>query len=423
MNQQQDGKNEDTLNSIERRPKPLRSGYGDIFAAAGVKSKLLPAEPTNTTQNTANERLSTGNMLTNVLQIPKKPPPPAPLTSETDPAPALPPKPISLFSPPQQQQQAKLLYPHQQITPQVREQAKVIYKYEPTNEDELAMDVGDIIDIIDKNIEDAGWWKGELRGKIGVFPDNFVELINNPITTEQHTTPPNLSNRTTVPNLIQSNITENKLKPVFASTPKEFRKELENNILQQQHNNNSPTSLLSLKKNKQQQQQQVSSITSAIEATNQNGKDNNQMNSSSSSNNSSNNLNTSDQSNKKLNHITANRAKGPARRPPSNILNKRTQPDYQPMKLNGKPDEQVFSISSTSNLELDELKAELRQLRDDFDSFVDLKNVVEVMKTELKSCQSAIESQKKYIKDLVNNLADERKKIAMMQDEIDRNLK
>lgn len=24
---------------------------------------------------------------------------------------------------------------------------------------------------------EEGWWKGELEGKEGVFPDNFVELI------------------------------------------------------------------------------------------------------------------------------------------------------------------------------------------------------------------------------------------------------
>ena len=26
-------------------------------------------------------------------------------------------------------------------------------------------------------MEDKGWWKGELDGKVGVFPDNFVKLL------------------------------------------------------------------------------------------------------------------------------------------------------------------------------------------------------------------------------------------------------
>lgn len=37
----------------------------------------------------------------------------------------------------------------------------------------------DIINILDQNLPDAGWWKGELRGVVGVFPDNFVELLPN----------------------------------------------------------------------------------------------------------------------------------------------------------------------------------------------------------------------------------------------------
>ncbi|RWS23552.1 hypothetical protein B4U80_03872, partial [Leptotrombidium deliense] len=85
---------------------------------------------------------------------PKKPPPPTPPTSndtETC-APRLPPKPI-------------------------REQAKVLFAYEAQNDDELTIKEGDIITIISKEIEDLGWWKGKLNGLIGVFPDNFVELI------------------------------------------------------------------------------------------------------------------------------------------------------------------------------------------------------------------------------------------------------
>ena len=34
-----------------------------------------------------------------------------------------------------------------------------------------------MITILSRNIEDAGWWRGELNGKQGVFPDNFVKVI------------------------------------------------------------------------------------------------------------------------------------------------------------------------------------------------------------------------------------------------------
>lgn len=59
----------------------------------------------------------------------------------------------------------------------VREQCKVLFAYQPMNEDELKLAEGEIITIINKDLPDKGWWKGELRGRIGVFPDNFVELL------------------------------------------------------------------------------------------------------------------------------------------------------------------------------------------------------------------------------------------------------
>ena len=45
------------------------------------------------------------------------------------------------------------------------------------NDDELGLKVGDIITILSKQCEDPGWWMGELDGRVGVFPDNFVKLI------------------------------------------------------------------------------------------------------------------------------------------------------------------------------------------------------------------------------------------------------
>lgn len=61
--------------------------------------------------------------------------------------------------------------------PATVEKAVVRYSYNADNEDELSLKENDIIVILDKELEDAGWWKGELNGKVGVFPDNFVELI------------------------------------------------------------------------------------------------------------------------------------------------------------------------------------------------------------------------------------------------------
>lgn len=61
----------------------------------------------------------------------------------------------------------------------VREVCRVIFTYKPVNEDELELKEGEIITVLSKELPDKGWWKGELKGKIGVFPDNFVQLIVN----------------------------------------------------------------------------------------------------------------------------------------------------------------------------------------------------------------------------------------------------
>uniref|UniRef100_A0A1I8PT12 SH3 domain-containing protein n=1 Tax=Stomoxys calcitrans TaxID=35570 RepID=A0A1I8PT12_STOCA len=58
-----------------------------------------------------------------------------------------------------------------------REFCRVEFPYAPQNEDELELKVGDIITIHSTELPDKGWWKGELRGKVGVFPDNFVKLM------------------------------------------------------------------------------------------------------------------------------------------------------------------------------------------------------------------------------------------------------
>eukprot|EP00731_Ephydatia_muelleri_P032439 Em0023g946a len=53
--------------------------------------------------------------------------------------------------------------------------AKVAYSYQAENLDELTLVPGQIVDVITE--EEAGWWKGSLGGKVGVFPSNFVEEI------------------------------------------------------------------------------------------------------------------------------------------------------------------------------------------------------------------------------------------------------
>lgn len=53
-----------------------------------------------------------------------------------------------------------------------------MFPYVAEHEDELDLHEGDIITVLCKELEDKGWWKGELLGNVGVFPDNFVELLS-----------------------------------------------------------------------------------------------------------------------------------------------------------------------------------------------------------------------------------------------------
>ncbi|XP_063810467.1 SH3 domain-containing protein 21 isoform X2 [Pseudophryne corroboree] len=68
------------------------------------------------------------------------------------------------------------------------ELARVMFDYVPSMPDELALKKGDVVSVISKETEDEGWWRGELKGKIGLFPDNFVITI-----------PPDLPNKASKP--------------------------------------------------------------------------------------------------------------------------------------------------------------------------------------------------------------------------------
>ncbi|KAK4475534.1 hypothetical protein MN116_000815 [Schistosoma mekongi] len=54
------------------------------------------------------------------------------------------------------------------------------YDYSPKHSDELELRIDDIIQVLDRNLPDDGWWKGRnLRtNSIGIFPDNFVAPMN-----------------------------------------------------------------------------------------------------------------------------------------------------------------------------------------------------------------------------------------------------
>ncbi|KAJ2320259.1 ESCRT-0 subunit protein hse1, partial [Coemansia sp. RSA 2702] len=54
-------------------------------------------------------------------------------------------------------------------------QVKALFDFVPTEPGELGFYKGDVIDVLDQKYRD--WWKGELRGKHGIFPANFVQPL------------------------------------------------------------------------------------------------------------------------------------------------------------------------------------------------------------------------------------------------------
>ncbi|XP_019482489.1 PREDICTED: intersectin-1 [Hipposideros armiger] len=49
-----------------------------------------------------------------------------------------------------------------------------MYDYTAQNDDELAFNKGQLINVL--NREDPDWWKGEVSGQVGLFPSNYVKL-------------------------------------------------------------------------------------------------------------------------------------------------------------------------------------------------------------------------------------------------------
>ncbi|XP_074245419.1 intersectin-1 isoform X5 [Saimiri boliviensis] len=58
-----------------------------------------------------------------------------------------------------------------------------MYDYIAQNDDELAFNKGQIINVLNK--EDPDWWKGEVNGQVGLFPSNYVKLTTDTDPSQQ----------------------------------------------------------------------------------------------------------------------------------------------------------------------------------------------------------------------------------------------
>ncbi|KAI8985676.1 hypothetical protein BD414DRAFT_488872 [Trametes punicea] len=59
---------------------------------------------------------------------------------------------------------------------------RALHSFEPTEPGELAFEKGDIIKVVDRNYKD--WWRGQLKGRTGIFPVNYVEPLPEPTAAE-----------------------------------------------------------------------------------------------------------------------------------------------------------------------------------------------------------------------------------------------
>lgn len=229
-----------------------------------------------------------------------------------EPAPKLPPKPI-------------------------REQAKVLYAYEAQNDDELTIREGDIINVISKEIEDQGWYKGELNGRIGVFPDNFVELIRLPLDDDKPVPPrpkgappPSSNTSSNTPSSASKSILTkaHSITDGNVSSSTSTNKSTSDSILRTsgifglpKKVTKSGGSLLgSSSSAKVVSKPSVLTHSASVDSDHAESNNNNNNNASNNNNNNDSNTFGGIESSIKLSHPTANRPKGPSnRRPPSYI--------------------------------------------------------------------------------------------------------
>ncbi|KAK0461374.1 uncharacterized protein EV420DRAFT_195918 [Desarmillaria tabescens] len=59
---------------------------------------------------------------------------------------------------------------------------RALHTFEPTEPGELGFEKGDVIKVVDRGYKD--WWRGQLKGRTGIFPVNYVEAMPEPTATE-----------------------------------------------------------------------------------------------------------------------------------------------------------------------------------------------------------------------------------------------
>ncbi|KAK3801709.1 hypothetical protein RRG08_033894 [Elysia crispata] len=182
------------------------------------------------------------------------------------------------------------------------ERAIVRFSYTAEQPDELSLVEGQLVRVIEKTLEDDGWWKGEVNGKVGVFPDNFVELLppeepNRP----KKPPPPTAASKLNLHSKLPTGDSVDDSKKPDSAAPAVGKKPQPPPPIGKKPGSVKPEP----------------SKPAMIKST---SKDNNAEDRSNSEDGT--HFNDIEASSQKLTHLTANRAKGPKKRPPSTDMDK-----------------------------------------------------------------------------------------------------
>ncbi|XP_060063303.1 SH3 domain-containing kinase-binding protein 1-like isoform X2 [Ylistrum balloti] len=331
------------------------------------------------------------------------------------------------------------------------DRAVVRYSYTADNDDELTLQEGEIITILDRDLEDAGWWKGEVNGRIGVFPDNFVEDLpaeeprpKKPPPPGSNKQPPKLPEKAPVSDAAKHDKHDKPLPPEPVSTEKMKKKE-------DQTDKHHPHALpgkkpsvpppvgrkpIQSKPAEPKPQIPVQKDEPKVTHTKEEKKE--------TSGDTFDNVQTSD----RLTHITTTRAKGPSKRPPSQVMfhnddsnvngdipsikevkeppkrpvsthSKEESPPAKPQHAPARPPEPNPGNAMLLSA-IEELKKEIRELRATCVSksaMEDLRSENEKLRMEFEHIRS---KQSRQIKDLMAEVDEEKKIRLNTQVEIER---
>uniref|UniRef100_A0A098LZU8 CD2-associated protein n=1 Tax=Hypsiglena sp. JMG-2014 TaxID=1550645 RepID=A0A098LZU8_9SAUR len=99
----------------------------------------------------------------------------------------------------------------------------VEYNYDAVHDDELTIRVGEIIRNV-KKLEEEGWLEGELNGKRGMFPDNFVKEVKRETDSKEDGLPVKRERHGNVANIVQRMSTYGLPTGAFQPQAKGFRR-------------------------------------------------------------------------------------------------------------------------------------------------------------------------------------------------------